>query len=127
MTRTREILLAAAAGVLLLAATASSPAVEELRSANVAEVKGGIRISWLRGHSVVNDQDEMIGTISEFVVGRDFALFAILQVGDFLELNDHLVAVPFKTLVVDQSGLRVKLPGATRKALKSFPEFRFAD
>jgi hypothetical protein len=127
MTRTREILVAGAAAFLMLAATASSAAaLEELRSANVAEVKDGVRIVWLRGHSVVNDQNEMIGTISEFVVGRDLALFAILQVGDFLELKDHLVAVPFKALVIDDARLRVRLPGATRKALRNFPEFRFA-
>jgi hypothetical protein len=127
MARTREILVAGAAAFLMLAATASSAAaLEELRSANVAEVKDGVRIVWLRGHSVVNDQNEMIGTISEFVVGRDLALFAILQVGDFLELKDHLVAVPFKVLVIDDARLRVRLPGATRKALRNFPEFRFS-
>jgi hypothetical protein len=50
----------------------------------VAEVKDGHRITWLQGHSVINDQNEMIGTISEFVVGRDLAIFAILQVGGFI-------------------------------------------
>jgi hypothetical protein len=28
--------------------------------------------------------------------------------------------------VVDESRMRVRLPGATRKALQNFPEFRFA-
>jgi hypothetical protein len=127
MTKPRKILAATATALLLLVATASSAAaLEELRSANVAEVKDGIRIDWLRGHSVINDQNEMIGTISEFVVGRDLALFAILQIGGFLGLHAHLVAVPFQTLVVDEARLRVRLPGATRKALQNFPEFRFA-
>jgi hypothetical protein len=127
MTRTRKILATAASILLMLVATASSAAaLEELRSANVVEVKDGYRIDWLRGHSVINDQNEMIGTISEFVVGRDLAVFAILQVGGFLELKTHLVAVPFKTLVIEKTMLRVRLPGATRKALRNFPEFRFA-
>lgn len=112
---------------MLVASASSVAAVEELRSANVAEVKDGYRIDWLRGHSVINDQNEMIGTISEFVVGRsDLAVYAILQVGGFLQLKTHLVAVPFKTLVIDETRLRVRLPGATRKALENFPEFRFA-
>jgi hypothetical protein len=123
----RENSVAAAAAFLMLATTASSAApLEELRSANVAEVKDGIRIVRLRGHSVINDLNEMISTIYEFVVGRDLTLFAILQVGDFLELKNYLVAVPFKTLVIDESRLRIKLLGATRKALRNYPEFRFA-
>jgi hypothetical protein len=92
MTRTREIVAAAAAALFMLAATASSAAaVEEFRSVNVA--KDGIRIVWLRDHSVINDQNEKIGTIYEFVVGRDLTLFAILQIGEFLELKEHLVAI----------------------------------
>jgi hypothetical protein len=130
MTKARKILMAAAALLMLVATASSTAALEELRSANVAEVKNGIRIDWLRGHSVINDQNEMIGTISEFVVGRDpggdLTLFAILQIGGFLGLHAHLVAVPFQTLVVDEARLRVRLPGATRKALQNFPEFRFA-
>jgi hypothetical protein len=128
MTRALKILTSMATVALMLVATASSAAAAgELRSANVAEVKGGYRIGWLLGHSVINDQNDIIGTIAEFVVSRDLSLFAILQVGEFLGLKAHLVAVPFKTLVIDEPRLRVKLPGATRKALQNFPEFRFAN
>jgi hypothetical protein len=127
MTRIGKIVATAASITLMLVVTASSAAaLEELRSANVAEVRDGYRISWLQGHSVINDQNEMIGTISEFVVGRDLAIFAILQVGGFIGLRTHLVAVPFKTLVIDEARLRVRLPGATRKALENFPQFRFS-
>lgn len=128
MIRIGKIVATAASITLMLAVTAASAAaLEELRSANVAGVRDGYRISWLQGHSVINDQNEMIGTISEFVVGRDSALFAILQVGSFLVLDTYLVAVPFKTLIIDAARPRVSLPGATRKALRNFPQFRFAD
>jgi hypothetical protein len=127
MTRIGKIVATAASIALMpVVAASSAPALEELRSANVAEVKDGYRVKWLQGHSVINDQNEMIGTISEFVVGRDLAIFAILQVGGFIGLHTHLVAVPFKSLVIDEARLRVRLPGATRKALENFPEFRFS-
>jgi hypothetical protein len=88
MTRIGKIVATAASITLMLVVTASSAAaLEELRSANVAEVRDGYRISWLQGHSVINDQNEMIGTISEFVVDRDLAIFAILQVGEFIGLR----------------------------------------
>jgi hypothetical protein len=129
MTRTRRILIAAATAAVLVTVTGSSAAraIEELRSAKPAEVKGGTRISWLRGHSVINDQNEMIGTVTEFVVNRDFALFGILQVGNFVGLDTHLVAVPFRTLVIDNETMRIRLPGATRRALRNFPQFHFSD
>jgi hypothetical protein len=46
---------------MLVETASSAAALEELRSANVAEVRDGYRISWLQGHSVINDQNEMIG------------------------------------------------------------------
>jgi hypothetical protein len=85
-----------------------------------------MRIGWLRGHSVINDQNEMIGTVDDLVVGRDLSLFVVLQIGDFIGLDTYLVAVPFKTLVIDSENRRIRLPGATRKALRNFPPFYFA-
>ena len=68
----------------------------------------------------------MIGTVVDFVVGRELSLFAVLQVGEFLGLHTYLVAVPFKILVVCNDDMRIRLPGATRKALRDFPQFCFA-
>jgi hypothetical protein len=94
-------------------------------SADVAEVKKGYRSGWLLGHSVINDQNERIGTIADLVVGRDYALFAVLEVGGFLGLGGHLVAVPIRALLFEDGRPKVVLPGATRKALRNFPEFKF--
>ena len=129
MTTTRSVLIATATAAVLLAVTGSSvaTALQELRSANLTEVKGGVRIGWMRGRSVINDQHEMIGAVADFVVGRDLAVFAILQIGDFLGFDAYLVAVPFKTLVIDNESMRIRLPGATRKALRNFPQFHFAE
>jgi hypothetical protein len=33
--------------------------------------------------------------------------------------------VPFKILVIDEGGRGIVLPGATREALRNYPEFKF--
>jgi sporulation protein YlmC with PRC-barrel domain len=93
---------------------------------NVHEVAEGYRTSKLIGSSVVNDQNEKIGTIEDIIIGKDKALFAVLQVGGFLHIGGRMVAVPFESLVLEDNGTKVKLPGATQEALKKLPEFKYA-
>jgi hypothetical protein len=105
----------------------ASPSVEQpvLVSANVAEVKKGYRAAWLLGDNVLNEQSERFGTIVEFAIGQDYALFAVLEAGGFLGVGGHMVAVPIRALVFEDGGHKVVLREATRKALRNFPEFRF--
>jgi hypothetical protein len=115
-----------AAAVLFMAGAWSLVAQQEvLVSANVAEVGKGYRTSDVRGRAVWNDRNERIGIIPEVVIGRDDVPFAILEVGGFLGLGAHMVAVPFKALKIDDASRKIVLPGATRQALRNFPEFRF--
>ena len=93
---------------------------------DVHAVAEGYRASKLIGSSVVNDQNEKIGTIEDIIIGKDKALFAVLQVGGFLHIGGHMVAVPFQSFVLDENGTKVKLPGATQEALKKLPEFKYA-
>jgi hypothetical protein len=128
MTRNIRIGLTAAilATLLFAAGVSRLPSRQpELVSADVAEVKKGYRSAWLLGHSVINDQNERIGTIADLVLGQDYALFAVLEVGGFLGLGGHLVAVPIRALLFEGDSRKVVLPGATRKALRNFPEFKF--
>jgi hypothetical protein len=128
MTRNIRIGLTAAilATLLFAAGVSRLPSRQpELVSADVAEVKKGYRSAWLLGHSVINDQNERIGTIADLVLGQDYALFAVLEVGGFLGLGGHLVAVPIRALLFEGDSRKVVLPGATRKALHNFPEFKF--
>ena len=84
----------------------------------------GYRVSALMGEYVVNDQKEQIGTIDDFVVGRDDPpVFAVLQVGDFLGPGGNLVAVPFPSLELGGPRGKIVLPGATRAALAKLPAF----
>jgi len=89
-------------------------------------VAEGYRASKLIGSTVVNDQNEKIGTIEDVIIGRDRVLFAVLQVGGFLHIGGRMVAVPFDSLVLDENGSKIKLPGATQEALKKLPEFKYA-
>ena len=93
---------------------------------DVHAVAEGYRASKLIGSSVVNDQNEKIGTIEDIIIGKDKVLFAVLQVGGFLHIGGHMVAVPFQSLVLDETGSKIKLPGATQEALKNLAEFKYA-
>jgi hypothetical protein len=97
-------------------------AFHELVVVDVAAVAKGYRASKLTGSDVVNDHDERIGTIDDLIIGRDRVLFAVLQVGGFLGLGGHLVAVPYQALVLDD---KIVLPGASRDELKKLPEFKY--
>jgi sporulation protein YlmC with PRC-barrel domain len=93
---------------------------------DVHAVEEGYRASKLIGGNVVNDQNEKIGTIEDIIIGRDWVLCAVLQVGDVLHLDGHTVSVPFQSLVLDEFGSKIKLPGASQEALKKLPEFKYA-
>jgi hypothetical protein len=116
-------LLAGAGPVVLAAAPGSAP--PELVSADVATYEYGYRTGRLQGSKVFNEANERIGTIADFALVGDMPPAAILQVGVFLEAGSHFVAVPFRNFVIENAGARIVLPGATRDALRSFPEFRF--
>ena len=76
--------------------------------------------------AVVNDKGEIIGRIDDFIFGRDTGqIFAVLSVGDFVGLNGELVAVPFRSLKLDDSSDKIVLPGASRAALRKLPVFLY--
>jgi sporulation protein YlmC with PRC-barrel domain len=85
----------------------------------------GWRASKLLHADVYNDKNEKIGTISDLIVAPDGTLsVAVIDVGGFLGLGTHRVAIPvqqFKHI----SPPRLTLPGATKEALKRLPEFQY--
>jgi hypothetical protein len=90
---------------------------------NVQAVALGYRASQLIGRPVTNGKEE-IGKIDDLVVGRDKVLFAIIGVGGFLGVGQHLVVAPYNSLTVTPQ--RILLPGATKAALLKLPEFHYA-
>jgi hypothetical protein len=121
----RAAVLATAVVIAAGAELAHSQAVS-LVVVDVKQVATGFRTSKLLGRSVVNDRDETIGTLDDIVIGRDKVLFAVLQVGGFLGIGGHLVAVEFQSLKIDDAGRHIVLPGGSKSELKNLPEFRYA-
>jgi hypothetical protein len=69
---------------------------------DVVAIAKGYRTSRLTGREVINDRNEEIGKIDDFIIGRDKVLFTVLQVGGFLGIGSYLVAVPYKSLDLER-------------------------
>lgn len=85
---------------------------------DVESVAMGYRASELTGRRVMNDVGDRIGTIDDLVVDQERVLFAILEIGGFLGIAERLVAVPYESLELNESGMRIVLPGASKEALE---------
>ena len=92
---------------------------------DVVQVANGYRASKLRGVTVSNPQNQKIGDLDDLIVGKDRVLFAIVEVGGFLGIGSHLIAVPYTSLQINEDGSRIVLPGATREQVKGLPEFKY--
>ncbi|MET4275756.1 MULTISPECIES: PRC-barrel domain-containing protein [unclassified Bradyrhizobium] len=121
--------LAALAGIL--AVLSIDPALPQagvaLVKVDVSVVAQGYRMSKVIGSTVMNDKNEKIGSIDDVIAAKDKKQldFAILQVGGFLGVGAHLVAVPFDSFVIDDTGSKVTLPGASKEELKKLSEFHY--
>jgi sporulation protein YlmC with PRC-barrel domain len=92
---------------------------------DVVAVADGYRASKLRGATVVNSKNEKIGELDDLIVGKDRVLFGIVQVGGFLGIGSHLIAVPYDSLQISEAGKRIVLPGASKEHVKDLPEFKY--
>jgi hypothetical protein len=92
---------------------------------DVVAVAQGLRTGDLKGKPVLNEKNERIGTIDDLIIGKDRVLFGILQVGGFLGIGSHFVAVPYQSLRIDEAPIKIVLPGASKEALKILPEFKY--
>jgi hypothetical protein len=126
MNRPRFLLLAA----VVLTAVVPCPWIDRAAGQEVAltpleatEVARGYRAEALKLKPVVNDKNETIGRINDFIFGKDGNIYAVLAVGDFVGLSGHLVAIPFRSLKLDDPSGYVVLPGASRAALEKLPVF----
>lgn len=117
------VLSAATFGAMASAGVAHAQAVK-LVAVDVMAVGEGYRMSKLMGKNVQNDKDEKIGTLDDFVITKK-SLFAILQVGGFLGVGGHLIAVPYDSLTISPDGTKITLAGASKDAVKGLPEFKF--
>ncbi|HEY8335825.1 MAG TPA: PRC-barrel domain-containing protein [Tardiphaga sp.] len=116
-----------ALAVTLAAGPALPQAGVQLVKVDLSFVAKGYRMSKLIGTSVINDKNEKIGTVDDVIADKDKKQlgFAVLQVGGFLGMGGHLVAVPYDSLVIDDAGQKITLPGASKDALKKLSQFNY--
>jgi sporulation protein YlmC with PRC-barrel domain len=94
---------------------------------DVAVVAQGYRTTELLNKNVYNDKSEKIGTFDDLMISKDGkAMIAVLQVGGFLGLGGHLVAVPYKSLVIKDPDNKITLPGASKENLAALIEFHYS-
>jgi sporulation protein YlmC with PRC-barrel domain len=124
------ILAMAFLAVLAALAIVMSPKIAlsqgvQLVKVDVAVVAKGYRASKLIGAGVTNDKNEKIGSLDDIIIDQKQVLFAVLQVGGFLGIGKHLVAVPYDSLQISEDGKKVALPGASKDELKKLSEFKY--
>lgn len=101
-------LMAALAGTALLAtvAVAQTPTTTTDKATTMSEssLHGDWRASKVVGLNVYNDQNDNVGSINDLLMDKSGNVkAAVLGVGGFLGMGEHLVAVPFdKIRFVDQ-------------------------
>ena len=120
--------IALATGTVLATGSALPQAGVQLVKVDLSVVAKGYRMSKLIGSSsVINDKNEKIGTVDDVIADKDKKQlsFAVLQVGGFLGLGGRLVAVPYDSLVIDDNGQKITLPGASKDELKKLSEFNY--
>lgn len=128
MTRCALLAVGFMAAPIPLLTVASAPSYAQdvaLVRVDVSVVDQGYRASKLIGTKVKNDKGESIGSIDDLIVDKQRVLYAILEVGGFLGINAHLVAVPYDSLALNATGKEITLRGASKEELKKLDEFHY--
>jgi len=95
-----------------------------LRSVDSRMLGDGHRSSKFVGSTVVNEDNDTIGTVDDLIVmSNDKAPYAVISVGGFLGMGARYVVVPYSALQV--SDKQVVLRGATKDSLKALDEYKY--
>jgi len=107
----------------MLFRTATKVALENLPDLSPTN---GNRVSAIIGSNFVNAADETVGTVDDLMITRDHNVhFAVLSVGGFLGMGKKQVVVPCSALEIRDDEIVFSL--ATKKSLKSLPEFNYCN
>jgi len=107
------------------AAAQGAPQVVALVKIDPTTVATGYRASKILGGAVTNEANETIGKIDDLIVSEDGKTpFAVLSVGGFLGVGDHLVAIPYASFKLING--KITLPGATKEELKLLTPVSYA-
>lgn len=131
----KHLTLAALCGLALAGGANAQPAQDDAPVAGrstlgvaVAQtelITKGWRATKLLRSDVYNDKKQKIGRVDDFIVSPDGSLsVAIVDVGGFLGMGAHRVAIPVQQF--SEVSPKVILPGATKDGLKQLPEFNYS-
>lgn len=117
-----------AGAILAIAGGGGSAQAQPVKLAvvDVTIVSQGYRARKLLGTAVQNDANQKIGSLEDLIITKDHGLFGIIQVGAFLGLGGHLVAIPYDSLAISDDGRKITLAGASKEALHNLPEYHEA-
>ena len=130
-TLTRGVTTLGVAAVLTLVAPSAYVHAADSKTLSVSQQemnlaeKGWSGKKDIMGKAVYNDNNEKIGDVNDVIFSRNnSASFVVIGVGGFLGMGEHDVAVPLSRIKHDND--KLILAGATKEALKSMPEFKYA-
>lgn len=124
------VLALSAGGLVASAATAQDVPIVGKATLGVTVTEAqmvatGWRASKMIHTDVYNDKNEKIGRVDDLIVAPDGSISAaIIDVGGFLGMATHRVAIPVQHF--KQMAPKAILPGASKEALKKLPEFEYA-
>jgi sporulation protein YlmC with PRC-barrel domain len=121
----RTLVLAVTAAGLFLTAMPAPVFSQSAPQVDVAKVAFGYRVSKMFEREVVNSQGETIGEINDLVIDKQKAVYAIIEVGGFLGMGENLVAVPYDSLTLNDTGDKITLSGASKEELQKLPKFEY--
>ena len=128
MNRSRVSLLPAVlvTAALLLSADRATAQEVGLAPLDVKEVARGYRAEALKLKPVANEKNQVLGKISDFIFSKDGSnIFVVLAVDDFSGPGSHLIAIPFRSIKLDDPSGYLVLPGASAAALDKLPVFAY--
>lgn len=128
MNRVRVSLLPAVlvTAALLLSADRATAQEIGLAPLDVKEVARGYRAEALKLKPVANEKNQVLGKISDFIFSKDGSnIFVVLAVDDFPGPGSHLIAIPFRSIKLDDPSGYLVLPGASAAALDKLPVFAY--
>ena len=128
MNRSRVSLLPAVLVTAALLLSADRAAAQEVGLAplDVKEVARGYRAEALKLKPVANEKSQVLGKISDFIFSKDGSnIFVVLAVDDFPGPGSHLIAIPFRSIKLDDPSGYLVLPGASAAALDKLPVFAY--
>jgi PRC-barrel domain len=128
MNRSRVSLLPSVlvTAALLLSADRATAQEVGLAPLDVKEVARGYRAEGLKLKPIANEKSQVLGKISDFIFSKDGSnIFVVLAVDDFPGPGSHLIAIPFRSIKLDDPSGYLVLPGASAAALDKLPVFAY--